>query len=86
MTRLLLVRHGETDWNREHRWQGHAGPGLNALGARQAGAAAARLAGTAAAAVYTSDLRRAAETVLGPLGYDYAKLNELIQLQPAVCR
>src|SRR5437016_5387491 len=62
MTRLLLVRHGETDWNCEHRWQGHAGPGLNALGARQASAAAERLAASAPAAVYTSDLERAAET------------------------
>jgi broad specificity phosphatase PhoE len=62
MTRLLLVRHGETDWNREHRWQGHAGPGLNALGVRQASAAAELLAGSAPAAVYTSDLQRAAET------------------------
>ena len=43
MTRLLIVRHGETDWNREGRWQGHAGPGLNELGRRQAAAIAARL-------------------------------------------
>lgn len=63
MTRLLLVRHGETDWNREGRWQGHVGPGINALGARQAEAAAGRLAGERRVqAVYTSDLERAAET------------------------
>jgi len=37
-------------------------------------------------AKYVELLLRAAETVLGPLGYDYAKLNELLELQPAACR
>jgi probable phosphoglycerate mutase len=60
---VVLVRHGETDWNREGRWQGHADPGLNELGRRQAAAAAARLAKQhRGAPVVTSDLRRAAET------------------------
>ncbi len=36
MTQLLVARHGETDWNREGRWQGHGGPGLNETGRRQA--------------------------------------------------
>ena len=31
MTWLLLARHGETDWNREGRWQGHADVALNDL-------------------------------------------------------
>jgi glucosyl-3-phosphoglycerate phosphatase len=63
MTRLVLVRHGQTDWNREGRWQGHADPGLNDLGWRQADAAAARLAREyAGSPVVTSDLRRAAQT------------------------
>jgi broad specificity phosphatase PhoE len=63
MTRLVLVRHGETDWNRDGRWQGHADPGLNELGRRQAAAAAARLVREfAGAPIVTSDLRRAAET------------------------
>src|SRR5436305_1594912 len=62
MTRLLLVRHGETDWNRDGRWQGHAGPGLNDLGRRQAAAVAMRIAAGPVAAVYTSDLPRAIET------------------------
>ena len=35
-TTLLLARHGETDWNREHRWQGHADPPLNEVGREQA--------------------------------------------------
>lgn len=62
MTRLLIVRHGETDWNREGRWQGHAGPGLNDLGRRQAAAIAARLVHEAPAALVSSDLARAIET------------------------
>ena len=48
MTTLLLARHGETDWNRERRWQGHADPPLNEAGRAQARALAERLAGDAA--------------------------------------
>src|SRR4029079_15149614 len=43
MTRILLVPHGETDWNREERWQGQAGPRLNERGRLQAEAVAVRL-------------------------------------------
>jgi probable phosphoglycerate mutase len=71
MTRMVLVRHGETDWNREGRWQGHADPGLNECGRAQARAAAARLVSERPAALVTSDLQRAAETaeaVSGALG------------------
>ncbi|MGN6378775.1 MAG: histidine phosphatase family protein [Gaiellales bacterium] len=71
MTRLVLVRHGETDWNREGRWQGHADPGLNDRGREQAAAAARRLAGQPVSALVTSDLHRAVETaaaVAGALG------------------
>jgi probable phosphoglycerate mutase len=62
MTRLLIVRHGETDWNREGRWQGHAGPGLNELGRRQAAAIAARLVHASPQVLVSSDLERATET------------------------
>ena len=61
-TRLLLARHGETDWNRVGRWQGHADPPLNDAGRRQAEALAEELAGDSVVAVYSSDLRRASET------------------------
>ena len=61
-TRLLLARHGETDWNRVGRWQGHADPPLNETGRRQAAGLADRLAGDGIAAVYSSDLARARET------------------------
>jgi broad specificity phosphatase PhoE len=61
-TRILLARHGETEWNRLGRWQGHADPPLNDLGRRQAEILAEQLAGDTVSAVYSSDLRRARET------------------------
>lgn len=58
----MLVRHGETDWNRERRFQGHADVPLNASGRAQVRTLAEELAGERFAAAYTSPLRRAAES------------------------
>ncbi|HEY3268233.1 MAG TPA: histidine phosphatase family protein [Armatimonadota bacterium] len=62
MTRILIVRHGETDWNADARVQGHTDVPMNDAGRRQVATAAAALAGERVAAVYASDLCRAAET------------------------
>ena len=59
---ILLARHGESDWNRDGRWQGHADRPLTSKGRRQAVALADQLDGVELAAVYASDLVRAAET------------------------
>lgn len=61
-TTILLARHGETDWNRDGRFQGHADPPLNDEGRRQSKLLAEQLSTDGIAAVYSSDLRRAAET------------------------
>jgi probable phosphoglycerate mutase len=57
---ILLVRHGESTWNAERRWQGHADPPLSTTGAAQARAAAPALTGIDA--VWCSDLIRARQT------------------------
>jgi probable phosphoglycerate mutase len=62
MTELVLIRHGETDMNRELRFQGHVNAPLNAIGLEQARRLAARMAGEQADAVYVSDLLRARQT------------------------
>ena len=73
MTTLLFVRHGETDWNAQRRWQGHADVPLNDRGREQARALAESLADERIDVIYTSDLSRArdtAEAVAARLGVD----------------
>jgi len=64
VTTILLARHGETDWNRERRWQGHDDQPLNELGREQARELADSLDGRAIDAIYASDLARAHETAV----------------------
>ncbi len=62
MTRWLLVRHGETEWNATSRMQGHTPTGLSETGVRQAQLLAERLKDTELAAIHCSDLPRARDT------------------------
>ena len=62
MVKLFLVRHGETDWNKTGRYQGHTDIDLNATGIWQAERLRDRLAEQKIDAVYSSDLRRALHT------------------------
>ena len=62
MTHIYLVRHGQTEWNRQERFRGRIDIPLNKVGHAQAEAIAAYLNGEAIAAVYTSPLRRAVQT------------------------
>jgi probable phosphoglycerate mutase len=66
--RVLLVRHAESTWNAEGRWQGRADPPLSAEGERQARDAPSRVTG--AGAIWSSDLARARQTaaLLAPSG------------------
>ena len=62
VTRIILIRHGETDWNTQTRIQGHIDIALNRRGRWQAQRLGAALADEGLAAVYSSDLQRARET------------------------
>ena len=68
-TRLVLVRHGQSTWNREHRIQGQLDPPLSTEGRRQAELLGARLARRSFGGFYASDLKRAFETaeILGAI-------------------
>ena len=59
MSKVYIVRHGESVWNLEHRLQGGQDPALSEVGYRQAARVAEALEGLGVAAVYSSPLRRA---------------------------
>src|SRR5437763_3920586 len=78
MTSVLVLRHAQSVWNAERRWQGWADAPLSETGERQAAAAGARLREGGLAAAVASDLRRARRTAelisedlsLGPIRVD----------------
>lgn len=74
MIEVLLIRHGQSEWNAQGRWQGQADPPLTQLGQDQAAAAAEHLASFPAFdSVVSSTLDRAAttaDTIASRLGFD----------------
>ena len=80
MTTILIARHGQSDWNQEKRWQGHADRPLTKRGREQAQALADRVAHIELDAVYSSDLQRARDTaavVAESQGLDLRQLSDL---------
>lgn len=73
---LLVVRHGESEWNALGRWQGQADPDLSARGRDQAVVAGRFLAGAGVDRVVCSDLKRASRTA--------AIIAEMLGLDPPV--
>src|SRR5262245_13858292 len=62
MLEILLIRHGQTDWNQERRIMGSQPVGLNAAGREQIVLLSERLRNVPFARLYASPLRRALET------------------------
>ncbi|KAA3616128.1 MAG: histidine phosphatase family protein [Calditrichaeota bacterium] len=61
-TQLIVVRHGQTEWNAVDRFQGHLDTNLSDLGEKQAKALASRIKDFQVEAIYSSDLKRAHST------------------------
>lgn len=62
MAKYCFVRHGQTNWNIQGKWQGHTDIGLNETGVMQAKQAANQLLDQKFSAIYSSDLSRALQT------------------------
>jgi broad specificity phosphatase PhoE len=80
---IVLVRHGQTAWNKEERFRGRADLPLNDFGIKQAEAAATRLADCSAVAIYSSSLKRTmmtAEPISAKLGLVTQPLEGLIDI------
>ena len=79
MTRLILIRHGETLWNAKKRYCGSINIGLSAKGKKQAGRLRGRLSGMNIHKIYTSDRRRAIQTA--KIIFQDAKINKIPDLK-----
>lgn len=80
---IILVRHGQTAWNKDERFRGRADLPLDDTGIAQARATAARLADCGATAVYSSPLQRTmmtAQTIADRLGLEVQELDDLIDI------
>lgn len=78
MTDFLFIRHGETDWNRQQRFQGQIDVPLNDLGQTQARRLGERLAAEPAEHLISSDLQRAQQTA-APLAAAWQAAPALVQ-------
>lgn len=78
MTCVIFIRHGETNWNVEQRWQGQIDVPMNATGHQQAVSTAAALELLPISAIYSSDLIRTQESA----GYLARKFNLPVQTDP----
>ena len=79
MTELIVIRHGETDWNRQHRFQGQIDVPLNATGLAQAERLAERLADEPIDVLVASDLQRAHSTALA---LSRRRRSQAVQVEP----
>ncbi len=80
---IILVRHGQTAWNKEERFRGRADLPLDDFGIRQAEAAASKLAGCGAVAIYASPLKRTmmtAEPIAARIGLKVQPIDGLIDI------
>ena len=81
MGTLLIVRHGETEWNATGRIQGHTDIGLSDKGAEQAILLGQRISGLQIDVAYSSDLQRTSETARLALGERDVALNKSTMLR-----
>ena len=84
MLHLMLVRHGETEWNVQRRYQGQSDVPLSEIGNQQAESIAGRLAGQEIDAIYASDLKRAwqtAQVIAAQIGLDVISEPRLRELK-----
>jgi broad specificity phosphatase PhoE len=80
---IYLIRHGQTQWNKVHRWQGRTDIELDEVGATQALGLAKRLSGCNITTLYTSPLKRArmtAEAIGAVLGLEPFFLDDLQEI------
>jgi broad specificity phosphatase PhoE len=83
LTRILIVRHGRTEWNRVERFRGRADIELDETGMKQAKAAAKRISEWPVSAIYSSPLHRAlttAEIVARPFGLEVRLMPGIIDI------
>jgi len=83
VTRVIIVRHGRTEWNRVERFRGRVDIGLDEVGMKQAEVAAKRIREWPISAIYSSPLRRAmdtAEIIAAPLELNVQPMSGIIDI------